>query len=517
MKKNVLVVFMLVALLFSCQEEALVTMPTPNNVTRAIVPETFDWDTADFMPTPPSQSIPVPWIGQGSIAMYYGLDVVNDHKHKDGWELMYSSFRSSGPVLNDPYFILYNKYRGLLQLYVYITNPTVIASNNVLSEISLLGDAKTTMFNYLGNTIVDAESEFNSYDQILPSMGQKGVQFAPNKWYMIQYELAYDPYIQSVAYNDVHLDFNLQFTKVETLSIDGKQTGVIEGTIGSEGGGILSKISNVGKGALQAVIGFVGKSAALNLTKDEATGGNKLGIKGSLWKNILSGVSSVLTGGTSNTLKSVAGVLSAVIFGSSDSTQAVNLKFNTTLDLSGKMEAIGSFPSMPIDLWVPGTNIPINAQQYIPLYNKVLGVFNVDRRPQVTIIHQDDIYEGIDDSRFEPVWARQIYTKEYLMDSKDLDRDLMINPEVEKIADVDVDYDVLYREKNGDIYNETEFTAYDSTIPGDFTYGNIPIYDVLVRYRVKVTPHDKSINPSLIVKTFLADKTVRNIVNRHSM
>lgn len=493
------------------------TVGHEGNVTRAIVPETFDWDTADFMPTPPSQSIPVPWIGQGSIAMYYGLDVVNDHKHKDGWELMYSSFRSSGPALNDPYFILYNKYRGLLQLYVYITNPTVTTSSNVLSEISLLGDAKTTMFNYLGGTVVDAESECNSYDQVLPSMGQKGVQFAPNKWYMIQYEMAYDPFIQSVAYNDAHLDFNLQFTKVETLNIDGTQTGVIEGTIGSEGGGILSKICNVGKGTLQAVVGFVGKSAAQNLTKDETTGENKLGIKGSLWKNILSGVSSVLTGGTSNTLKNAANVLSAVVFGSSNSTQAVNLKFNSTFKLSGTMEATGSFPSMPIDLWVPGTNIPIDAQQYIPLYNKVLGVFNVNRRPQVTIIHQDDIYEGIDDSRFEPVWARQIYSKEYLLSKEDLDRDLMINPEVEKIADVDVDYDVLYKEQDGNIYEATDFSAYDSTIPGDFTYGDIPIYDVLIRYRVKVTPHDKSVNPSLIVKTFLADKTVRNIVKRHSM
>ena len=50
-------------------------------LTKAVTPEEFDWETADWMPTPAGQSrISVPWIGQGSLTAFYGLDIVNDYK-----------------------------------------------------------------------------------------------------------------------------------------------------------------------------------------------------------------------------------------------------------------------------------------------------------------------------------------------------------------------------------------------------------------------------------------------------
>lgn len=77
-------------------------------LTKAVTPEEFDWETADWMPTPAGQSrISVPWIGQGSLTAFYGLDIVNDYKKTDGWKLLYSTFTSSGSAdLVNPYFIL---------------------------------------------------------------------------------------------------------------------------------------------------------------------------------------------------------------------------------------------------------------------------------------------------------------------------------------------------------------------------------------------------------------------------
>ena len=53
-------------------------------LTKAVIPEEFDWETRDWMPTPPGQAqIPMPWGGQGSISAFYGADIVNDYKKID--------------------------------------------------------------------------------------------------------------------------------------------------------------------------------------------------------------------------------------------------------------------------------------------------------------------------------------------------------------------------------------------------------------------------------------------------
>lgn len=92
--------------------------------TRAVEPNEFDWETADWMPTPPGQpQIPMPWGGQGSISEFYGLEIVNDFHKKDGRVMVYSMFRDYGEKLVDPYFMLYNIYRGTLRIYFFPHNP----------------------------------------------------------------------------------------------------------------------------------------------------------------------------------------------------------------------------------------------------------------------------------------------------------------------------------------------------------------------------------------------------------
>src|SRR5579864_5250389 len=89
-----LVCFSIAVLLSSCMKK-VATPDGSSGVTipRGITPYSFNWETVDWMPTPAGQTqIPPPWIGQGSISSIFGLDVVNDHKHSDGWELVYSTF-----------------------------------------------------------------------------------------------------------------------------------------------------------------------------------------------------------------------------------------------------------------------------------------------------------------------------------------------------------------------------------------------------------------------------------------
>ena len=107
-------------------------------LTRSVSPEEFDCETADWMPTPSGQAlIPMPWGGQGSISGFYGLDVVNDYHKKDGWRLVYSTFRDYGEELIDPYFVLYNVYRGTIRIYFFLTNPYIGESTYLQDMLTL--------------------------------------------------------------------------------------------------------------------------------------------------------------------------------------------------------------------------------------------------------------------------------------------------------------------------------------------------------------------------------------------
>lgn len=180
--------------LLSCsRNESCFENTTP--CSRSVIPDDFDWENADWMPTPVGQSkIPSPWVGQGSIASLYGLDVMNDRKKAEGWTLIYNSFteNTTGPLIN-PYFILYNKYRGLLRVFLYTTTSFVLPSTYLQDGISIISNQKTTMLNFLGEEIIDATKKKMSYQQMQPAPIDGSMPLASNKWYMMQYEMAYDP------------------------------------------------------------------------------------------------------------------------------------------------------------------------------------------------------------------------------------------------------------------------------------------------------------------------------------
>ncbi len=128
--KNLYLVFLIILSATSSCKKEIPSNIAVSNTKNSIQPYSFNWETVDWMPTPSGQSlIPPPWIGQGSISSIYDADVVNDHKASDGWVLVYNTFdpNSPGPLVN-PYFMLYNKYRGLLRIYLYTTTQFVNSS-----------------------------------------------------------------------------------------------------------------------------------------------------------------------------------------------------------------------------------------------------------------------------------------------------------------------------------------------------------------------------------------------------
>lgn len=158
------------------------------------------------MPTPPGQpQIPMPWGGQGSISSFYGLDVMYDYKKVDGWRMVYSTFRDYGEELVDPYFMLYNVYRGTLRIYFYLTSSFAGTSSYLIDNLSLrkISGINSNILNYLGSDIVDTDVNLSMFSQIQPKMPDGGSPLVSRRWYMIEYELAYDPNISNLSSNQV--------------------------------------------------------------------------------------------------------------------------------------------------------------------------------------------------------------------------------------------------------------------------------------------------------------------------
>ena len=435
----------------SCTSDTVDTEPvipvTPQ--TRAIPTPTFDWANAEWMPVPAGQSaIPSPWNGAGSISYTYGMDITNDRYPNAGWELLYNTFdaNASGPLVN-PYFVLYNKYRGIL----------------------------------------------GSPDNISP--------MAANKWYMMQYELAYDPDITSIPYDQVQLAWYLNYCNVQTIKLGGTQEGRINGTIGAASSTTFyDEFKTAAKSTGTAVLTGIGKNFITENARDETTDSlgrnNNLGLPNYIYSSISNTINSALSGSLDEIPQALFKGFNA-IFGLNKTTQPIpiNLTFKSQIELNGDLSDRGSFPSSPSSFWLPGTDIASDAVGYIPLYNKPLGVLGLDGRPKVSPMV---IYQRVSDG----------YKLFVTYKTNTFRQRLQYNPEVEAIADIQLTKLELI---------ETDFQGrFTQVCPNRFFAGtldtnynptssiDVPEY-LAFRATFKITPNNGD-EPTVIIKTFKTDQ-----------
>lgn len=456
----------------------------------------FNWENLDWMPTPLGQSgIPSPWNGAGSIASLYGIDIVNDRKSEDGWELLYSSFglNSSGPLIN-PYFILYNKYSGLMRIFLYTTTPFVSTSSYLQDGLSVVSNHKTHILAYLGQDVIDFDNSQKTYLQMQPAPSDGSFPLASNKWYMLQYELAYDPSLSQLPYNEIMFNWFLNYHNVETFSFGGKQEGKLNAIMGSsaESNNIISSASKLGEKVGTGVIAGIGQGIldrnTLNSETDKDKRNNSLGLSNSIFSSLSKGVSTAISG-ASGDIPGVAMSLLSAIFKFNKLSQSavpINYSLSTTIQLEGKGTSGGSFPSSPLSFWMPGTNISSEAAGYIPLYNKVLGVFYFES-PIVNTSYSELKDRNKYIIGYEFRLSTQINYSSYLK----------FNPEVLKTADVSVkDQKVIFSWGGSGAAWQT-FDAGERFK----SYNKPSVINLAVRFVIEVKPKNGA-SSIFLIKTF---------------
>ena len=457
------------------------------NCTRTIPSEDFDWEIADTMPTPKGQSrIYMPWDGPGSLVTTYGDDVLYDYKKKDGWTLFYNTFTSkASSVLNDPLFILYNKYNGLLRVYQYITTPFVHTATSIEGGIRIT-DNNSSILNFMGNDIINGAHRRRTYKQILPAPFDGGKPLAANKWYMMEFEMAYDPTIYNK--NNLKMAIDLNFYDVTSFKFSGNAKGYINGTIGlqSEAQNIGEDFKNVGKSAGTAVLSSIGKSFLEHHSQGN-NGENDLGLNKKVFSLISSGVSGALKNAAGGLPGAAIGLLSGIIGGAKSSTQAVNLTFNVgQINLEGIGTSSGSLPSMPTGIRIPGTANFSTAPGIMPLYSEPLGIFNFIGKPDINLkvytykrYRYDDPYNP--GAQITETWST------LSVPQTQFDSYIVVNPSVLQFADVDIKYDLI-ADNDGHIeINPNSYSVYDSG-EHDAHHDVLPHPSFYIQITAKVTP-----------------------------
>lgn len=379
---NCLKVFLVLSLIpYSCTDSI-----TPENEVayitksaKSIVSPTLDWENVDWMPTPMGQPrIPSPWSGQGSIASTWGVDVMNDRFSKDGWILLYNTFETDwGPLVN-PYFILYNKYNGVLRIYVYITTQFLYPTSYIQDGIALISNHKLKTLEFNGNAWVDTRfHDYKmSYSQIQPAAMDGSLPLASNKWYMLQYEMQYDGTTGTYNSDEVYLSWYLNFFNVQTVSLGGKVEGSIKSAVGNKDNGFFKKLASIGETVGIGAVAGAGH-AFLEKNRLNETGDNKLGLPDKVFQSVSKGVLDAVKSSGKDIPSKISGLFSSVLSSNGNDTKLVNLIIDAEIKLNGTATEGGSFPSSPTAMMLPGTKISPNTTGLIPLYNKELGVFHL--------------------------------------------------------------------------------------------------------------------------------------------
>ncbi len=523
MKRSPIQIIMLHSMIFlAFLSTACVSDPTINEIlsstqepiTRTIPVYKFDWEQSNWMPTPAGQSpIPTPWVGQGSLVGSYDLDIVNDHKASDGWVMLYSTFDPNlSGSLADPYFALYNKYRGLLRIYLYITTPFVNTSTYIQDMIGIAGTEtsqviqKPSLLRFCGKEIVDITDESNpiSFQQIQPAPLDGSSPMAANKWYMMQYELAYDPTVENIPYQAIRLYWSLNYIDVQQIALNGEIRGTIEGTIGTSGPSVLNELKSTGKAIGKVALTGIGNKLIEKWTKDKETGANSLNIPADRFKKISESIKNALNSSIADLPKKAISFLSAII-GGSNSPTPISMTLDAKIAMKGDISSHGSFPSSPFSMWMPGTKIHPAATGYLPAYNKPLGLFNITGNPVIKIIiNCDTEWEHDTDPEHSDNLIPVDYLSTNISQNEDYSKYLIFNPEIEKIATITVEDQIFVT--TGKAYGK-EFMHIPAKIYVH-TYGG-GISNLLfpqdlkyyVRFTIKVAPKDGS-PATIIYKTF---------------
>lgn len=156
--------------------------------------------------------------------------VDKDYNNEDGWELLYHVFGSTEKGLDNPFFILYNRFSGTIRVFVNIRNSGTANSNAASITLAFPdGVRRTAVFNQLG-LYTRALNDFDNMART--SNNNKYVNSGVNDnfyWLSADFTSMYDPCTCGLESDFLLFVTLISDTKVD-LSVNGTITTLLDNT-----------------------------------------------------------------------------------------------------------------------------------------------------------------------------------------------------------------------------------------------------------------------------------------------
>ncbi|WP_321479218.1 hypothetical protein [uncultured Bacteroides sp.] len=372
---------------FDWENSTVVTMPNGNG---ADIKVDLPWQLGAS-----NSGIPSDWIDE-NIEDEYSKRM---YTRKNYWELVYSNVYQDLPY---KYIVLYNKMTGYLRcFYCTLSAPATAGTTNSVWGIG--ANTSTSLFNFTTSIAEDASRVkyrpvyIGTPVSTISNSKYSSVGYTNSVWYGLEVECAYDP--KTVVGEGANLYLMGRAIDKITYNGMGTSTGNIEGSITStsRNGAALSlnfsDMFNTNNSIVtnqNSVVGAVGDQIANGVAKKEP-------FYTSLWGNIKSnaskwitsglesgvkqGLSAIVSGGGSLIANSLGNLFGSISGGRSNVSK-VDLKM--TLNSKYRFDAEKILPGWnDKTLPIPGTKLETKDNK--PLYNEVLGVWNIKSVPQINL------------------------------------------------------------------------------------------------------------------------------------
>ncbi|WON95238.1 MULTISPECIES: hypothetical protein [unclassified Sphingobacterium] len=359
----------------SCSKNLEQTLPTDGIVVKANTPSpSLDWSNLSSFKNGPNQIIPAPWSGGASRA--FPTDYLSDYKPEDGWVMYFNTINESKEV-DAPYFVLYNRYRGIMRIYYYFMPKSGVETSQVTFQLDLKGtENNSNILSFDNQETIDFGTRPTTISKV-----QHEKIYQSGAWYAEEFQLAYDPSLENKSYTTNQLRWNMFSTSIDQVNLDGIQKGEINGTVQTPKP-TTSFLGQLVSGAINLGTGGIGTYAAgakiLGNFFSKSFGPVKLenvkkGIEDAASKNLKTGGSSIFNAMTSLVTGGNGGGFSE---------QKVNLIMDTEMQLTGsiKHDPNGLFST---SLFISGTQGLSQAPGDIPNYSGKLGIFNISAKPKI--------------------------------------------------------------------------------------------------------------------------------------
>ncbi len=349
--------------------DALVETGLPANFEWRDEYYTVYWDFYNNGPT----SVTSPYCSDAIGELLY----TKDYEPEDGWVLVTGNFGSSQGYIANPYFIMYNKYEGLLRVFVLINSPENYS--NASMKLSFGNDSKTALLTHASNRAW-AVDNFKQDNIILATFDMFN-----HEWLYADFAMAYDP--NTNVKTDSRLKFKLFGVTLTDLTINGTINLTQELPKSSMNSGNLStfdQITVTGKKIAGYYSTFNGyKSQLIKQTNKE---------NDSKLKTALNSLSNSWIVKDLPFIGAAVGLVDFFVGGGRSTATAspVPMVFNGDMNLEGTLTTYDRITQFTMQ--TPGTdhgNITAN----IPYYDKPLGIFNLTESP---VLQWHDYYQYLE-------------------------------------------------------------------------------------------------------------------------